>query len=49
MRYSTRSRAMWRKVHLGDEYTNWQIWEFADRTGQGPDGVAHSVTYIQCS
>ena len=41
--------AQWRKRHLGHDYTDGQIWMLADRSGRGPDGVPHSVTYYQCS
>lgn len=41
--------AQWRKNNPGQDYTDKQIWAYADRTGRGPDGVPHSVTYYQYS
>ena len=41
--------AQWRKHHPGQDYEDRQIWTSADRTGRGPDGVPHSVTYYQYS
>ncbi|GGO23025.1 hypothetical protein GCM10010980_25680 [Corynebacterium marinum] len=41
--------AQWRKHHPGQDYEDKQIWTYADRTGRGPDGVPHSVTYYQYS
>lgn len=41
--------AQWRKQHSGQDYTDGQIWTLADRSGRGPDGVPHSVTYYQYS
>ena len=40
--------AMWRKAYLGEDYSDEQIWELADQTERGDDGVAHSMTYNQC-
>lgn len=39
----------WRKHDPGQDYTDGQIWTFADRAGWGPDGVPYSVTYYQYS
>lgn len=39
----------WRDAHPGQDYTDGQIWVFADWTGRGPNGVPHSVTYYQYS
>lgn len=39
----------WRKANPETEYTDGQIWSSADRSGRGPDGVPHSVTYYQYS
>lgn len=41
--------ATWRTNNPGQEYVDGQIWMIADRTGRGPDGVPHSVTYYQYS
>lgn len=41
--------AQWRKNNPGQDYTDKQIWTLADRTGRGPDGVPHSITYYQYS
>ncbi|MEW2018814.1 IS1634 family transposase [Rhodococcus sp. NPDC076796] len=35
----------WRKANPEAEYTDGQIWTSADRSGRGPDGVPHSITY----
>nr|BFF05836.1 IS1634-like element IS1549 family transposase [Brevibacterium otitidis]BFF07027.1 IS1634-like element IS1549 family transposase [Brevibacterium otitidis]BFF08183.1 IS1634-like element IS1549 family transposase [Brevibacterium otitidis] len=39
----------WRDTHPGQDYTDGQIWSFADRSGRGPDGTPHAVTYYQYS
>lgn len=39
----------WRKANPEAEYTDGQIWTAADRSGRGPDGVPHSITYYQYS
>ncbi|GAB2505883.1 hypothetical protein CATRI_04510 [Corynebacterium atrinae] len=41
--------ATWRTNNPGQDYVDGQIWMIADRTGRGPDGVPHSVTYYQYS
>ncbi|WJY63745.1 Transposase DDE domain protein [Corynebacterium atrinae] len=40
---------VWRQANPGASYTDGQVWRFADRTGRGPDGIPHSVTYYQYS
>lgn len=40
---------VWRRDNPDTEYTDGQIWSHADRSGRGPDGVPHSVTYYQYS
>lgn len=39
----------WRKANPEAEYTDGQIWSSADRSGRGPDGEPHSITYYQYS
>lgn len=39
----------WRKDNPDAEYKDGQIWQEADRSGRGPDGEPHSVTYYQYS
>lgn len=39
----------WRKDNPDAEYKDGQIWQEADRSGRGPDGIPHSVTYYQYS
>lgn len=39
----------WRKANPEAEYTDGQIWTMADRSGRGPGGVPHSITYYQYS
>ena len=39
----------WRQDNPGREYTDKQIWSIADRSGRGPAGQAHSITYYQYS
>ncbi|HMR50491.1 MAG TPA: IS1634 family transposase [Arachnia sp.] len=39
----------WRKLHPETDYVDGQIWTFKDRTGRGPEGVPHSITYYQYS
>ena len=41
--------ALWRRNNPGQDYTDQQIWTYADRTGRGPNGVPHSLTYYQYS
>ena len=41
--------ARWRREHPDLDYVDGQIWEIADRTGRGPEGVPHSITYYQYS
>lgn len=41
--------ARWREKHPGKDYADGQTWSFADRSGRGPEGVPHSVTYYQYS
>lgn len=39
----------WRDQHPGADYTDGQVWVLADRTGRGPTGIPHSLTYYQYS
>lgn len=39
----------WRKANPEAEYTDGQTWTMSDRSGRGPDGVPHSVTYYRYS
>lgn len=40
---------VWRDNHPDEKYTDGQIWTFADRSGRGPDGIPHSITYYRYS
>ncbi len=40
---------VWRDQHPDTDYTDQQVWTMADRTGRGPDGIPHSITYYQYS
>nr|WP_297105498.1 transposase [Tessaracoccus sp.] len=41
--------ARWRREHPDTDYVDGQIWTIADRSGRGPDGIPHSITYYQYS
>lgn len=40
---------VWRTQHPGDDYTDGQIWQCADRRGRGREGAPHTITYYQYS
>lgn len=39
----------WRRDNPEAEYSDGQTWTMADRSGRGPDGMPHSVTYYRYS
>lgn len=39
----------WRRQHPDDDYVDGQTWILADRSGRGPGGEPHSITYYQYS
>lgn len=39
----------WRREHPEVDYVDGQVWTFKDRTGRGPEGIPHTVTYYQYS
>lgn len=41
--------AQWRRDHPDQDYEDKQIWVQADRTGRGPDGIPHRITYYRYS
>ncbi|WP_042440057.1 IS1634 family transposase [Corynebacterium halotolerans] len=41
--------AQWRRDHPDQDYEDKQIWVEADRTGRGPEGTPHRVTYYRYS